>query len=243
MDDELGMAYDAAIAKLGDDALFVHTSDHGAQWPFGKWNLYDDGIRTPLVVAWKGRVAEGVRTDALVSWVDLLPTLIDAAGGAPPESLDGRSFLAVLTGNAKEHRDVIYTTHSGDGNFNVYPSRSIRAGQYKYILNLHPEYRFQSHVTLVKKDGGYWRSWQRKAEHDDAAAEKVRRYQERPAEELYDLQADPHETHNLADDPLLADRLHRLRERLEEWMAAQGDKQTVFGTPNPLSEPAGLPPK
>ncbi len=116
MDNDLGKVYDAALAKLGEETLFVHTSDHGAQWPFGKWTLYDDGIRTPLIVSWKGRVAEGVRINAMVSWVDILPTLIEAAGGETPTSLDGKSFLPVLRGETDTHRDAIYTTHSGDGN-------------------------------------------------------------------------------------------------------------------------------
>ncbi|MCA9260211.1 MAG: sulfatase [Planctomycetales bacterium] len=241
MDDELGAVYDAAVEKLGDDVLFVHTSDHGAQWPFSKWNLYDDGIRTPLVVRWKGRVAQGVRTDAMVSWVDILPTLIEAAGGAPPDALDGRSFLPVLSGTTNEHRAEIFTTHSGDGNYNVYPARSIRDGRYKYILNLHPEFRFQSHVTLVEKDGGYWKSWVRKAQTNADAAEKIRRYQQRPGEELYDLDTDPDERRNLADDPQHAERLTAMRARLAKWLEEMGDQRKVFGQPNLLSDEPGLP--
>src|SRR5690606_1424475 len=112
---------DLARKKLGDNLLFIHTSDHGAQWPFGKWTLYEDGIRTPLVAIWPGKIAPSTRTEAMVSWVDILPTLVDAAGGEVPEDIDGRSFLPVLTGSATEHREQIFTTHSGDGNFNVYP--------------------------------------------------------------------------------------------------------------------------
>ncbi|QDV72709.1 Arylsulfatase [Botrimarina mediterranea] len=247
MDNDLGTVYDTALAKLGDDTLFVHTSDHGAQWPFGKWTLYDDGIRTPLIVSWKGRIAEGVRTDAMVSWVDILPTLIEAAGGEAPgdetaQRLDGESFLPVLKGETDTHRDMIFTTHSGDGNFNVYPSRSVRDERYKLIFNLHPEFRFQSHVTLVEKDGGYWRSWVNKAERgDEDAAEKVRRYQERPAVEFYDVEKDPHERTNLADDAEHADRVAAMQAKLEAWMESQGDQRRVYGKPNLLSEPAGQP--
>lgn len=246
MDNDLGKVYDAAMAKLGDDTLFVHTSDHGAQWPFGKWTLYDDGIRTPLIVSWKGRVAEGMRTDAMVSWVDIMPTLIDAAGGEAPAALDGQSFLPVLKGETEAHRDAIFTTHSGDCNFNAYPSRSIRDSRYKLIVNLHPEFRFQSHVTLVEKDGGYWQSWVNKAERGDAdAAEKVRRYQERPAVEFYDLESDPHERHNLAGEAEHADRIAEMQSKLESWMESQGDQRKVYGKPNLLTEPAGQlnPPK
>ncbi len=95
-------------------------------------------------------------------------------------------------------------------------------------------------MTLVEKDGGYWRSWVNKAERGDAdAADKVRRYQERPAIEFYDLESDPHEQNNLADEPDHAERLAAMRARLEAWMQSQGDQQKVYGNPNLLSEPAG----
>ena len=242
MDDELGRVFDAAYEKSGDDTLFLHTSDHGAQWPFGKWNLYDDGIRTPLIAVWPGRIAAGVRTDAMVSWIDLLPTLVDAAGGEVDESLDGRSLLPVLTGATDTHRDRIFTTHSGDGNWNVYPSRSVRDGRFKYIRNLHPEYEFNSHVTTWREQADdYWPSWVEQAEHDPGAARIVNRYQQRPAEELYDLAADPHEVNNLAADPAHAERLAAMSRSLDEWMTEQGDTRTVFGLPQLLPRP-GPPP-
>ena len=68
-----------------------------------------------------------------MSWVDLLPTIVDAAGGSVDEDLDGRSILPVLLGSETTHRDAIFAVHSGDGNFNVYPSRSMRTERFKYI--------------------------------------------------------------------------------------------------------------
>ena len=202
-DDELGLVAEAARASLGADTLFLFSSDHGAQWPFGKWNLYDAGIRVPLIVAWPGVVKPGTRTDAMVSWVDLLPTLLEAAGGKAPPGLDGRSFLPVLRGEASAHRDRIFTTHSGDGRWNVYPIRSVRTEGWKYIHNLHPEFAFTTHIDLPGDLGNraYWASWEDAAKRDSRADSIVRRYHARPSEELYDLAADPHEQVNLADDP------------------------------------------
>ena len=237
MDRDLGLVYDAAREKLGDDVFFLHTSDHGAQWPFGKWTLYEDGLRTPLVVSWPGHVAPGTRTAAMVSWIDILPTLVDIAGGPAPTDIDGRSFLPVLTGETATHREFIFGTHSGDGNHNVYPTRSVRtADGWKYVRNLHPEFRFTSHVTGLQADSGYWGSWLESAKTDPRAADLVRRYGERPAEELYDLNADPLEHHNLAGEPGQAARLQDLRSRLDAWMAETGDPRKVFGTPTLLRE-------
>jgi hypothetical protein len=68
------------------------------------------GIRTPLLVAWPGRVHEGTTSDAMVSWLDLLPTCLEAAGGTPPRGISGRSFLAVLRGLKATHRDQVFAT-------------------------------------------------------------------------------------------------------------------------------------
>lgn len=235
-DQMLGTIYDLAREKLGEDTVFVFTSDHGAQWPFGKWNLYEEGTRVPLIVSWPGVTTPGERTDAMVSWVDLLPTLLEVAGGqppSPPEKIDGRSFAGVLRGKSAKHREAMYTTHSGDGNFNVFPMRAVTDGRWKYILNLHPEFKYQSHITRAGNvDGaGYWVTWVEKANHDQRAAQVVQRYQRRPAEEFYDLKADPHEEHNLADDPQHAERRQAMRKQLENWMEQQGDQQKVYGRP------------
>ena len=237
-DDDLGQIIDAARSALGDQTLFLMSADHGAQWPFGKWNCYEAGVAVPLIVSWPGVVNAG-KTDAMVSWVDFLPTLLEAAGGKPPEDLDGRSFLPVLKGEAKEHRDRIFTTHNNDGRKNVYPARSVRSGDWKYIRNLHPEYAFTTHIDLSGDLGqrAYFETWEAAAEADAAAKALVKRYHARPAEELYDLSSDPHEQHNLAADTAHQETLSALREELDAWMRMQGDKQAVPVKPRLLSNP------
>ena len=228
-----------ASENLGDDIVFVFSSDHGGQWPFGKWNLYDAGIRVPLVIAWKGNIAAGTRTHAMVSWIDLLPTLIDLVGGDVPEGIDGRSFANVLTESDREHRNEIFTTHSGDGVFNVYPIRSIRTKRFKYILNLLPEHLHTNHSDINRKEwaGAYWDSWDTVAATNPGAAAIVKRYFERPSEELYDVEADALEQDNLIASPEHSEIAKGLRERLESWMDEQGDQRTVFNEPYPASGP------
>jgi len=237
MDDELGKVHNAARRVLGDDVFFLHTSDHGAQWPFGKWCLYEDGVRTPLIVSWPGRIRAGIRSDALVSWIDILPTLVDVAGGKMPGEIDGRSIIPVLRGGTDAHRDIIFTTHSGDGNWNVFPIRAARdADGWKYIRNLHPEYLFESHVTKVPEYEGYWSSWVAAAKDQKAAQIRVQRYQRRLAEELYNTEADPYEQRNLINEPEHAPRVAALKSRLDVWMRETGDPQKVFGSPRFPSE-------
>ena len=239
-DEDLGMIYEAAQAHLGENTLFVMSSDHGAQWPFAKWTCYEAGVHVPLIVVWPGVTKPGARSQAMVSWVDILPTLVEAAGGkAPaPGSIDGRSFLEVLRGKKDAHRDRIFTTHSGDGKMNVYPSRGLRTQEWKYILNLHPEFQFGTHIDRANDVDGshYWKSWERKAETDATAAAIVKRYRQRPREELYHLPSDPHEQRNLAGNAQHAERLKSMREEMQAWMQRQGDKGTVFSTPVRLSD-------
>ena len=87
--------------KLSADTLFIYTADHGGAWPFGKWTLYDAGIRVPLIMAWPARLKPGIVSDAMVCWPDLLPTFIELAGGTVPAGIDGKSFAAILRGTAR----------------------------------------------------------------------------------------------------------------------------------------------
>ena len=234
----LGELRDLAKAHVPGDTLFIYTADHGGQWPFAKWNLYDAGTRVPFLAAWPGRLNPGTTSDAMICWPDLLPTFIELGGGAAPEGIDGRSFAGVLRGTTSTHRDRVFTTHSGDGDFNVYPIRSVRTRDWKYIRNLHPEFQHHTHISRSSGPSGrdYWASWVEAARQDSLAAAVVKRYSERPAEELYNLATDPFELHNLAADPAQAERLQSLRADLDGWMKQQGDKQTVFGKPLLLGE-------
>jgi uncharacterized sulfatase len=237
-------AYLAELRQLTDhhmskDKLFVFSSDHGAQFPFGKWTLYDEGIHVPLIVSWPGKIQSGVRTDAMVSWVDILPTLIELAGGEVPSVLDGQSFKDVLDGESDSHRDQIFTTHSGDRKMNVFLSRSIRTERYKLIWNPHPEFAFTTHIDLLLREncGDYFKQWKALAKTDPDAAATVARHHGRPEFELFDLQNDPNELTNLAENSNHADIRSELFTQLESWIEEQGDQLTVFHEPLMLDAP------
>lgn len=244
-DDDLGTLLAATRQHLGADTLVLFSADHGAQWPLAKWNGYESGVCVPLIIAWPGVVTPGTRTRAMVQWTDFLPTLLEAGGGRPPEGLDGRSFLSVLRGEKTTHRELIFTTHSNDGRFNVYPLRTVRDERWKYIRNLHPEFAFTTHIDLPVKLGQrqFFATWEAQAQQDPAAAAILQRYHARPAEELYDLNADPHEQHNLAAHPTHRAELTRLSAHLDAWLAAQGDQLPVFEKPRLLSDPTSYGPR
>lgn len=210
---------------FADNTLFAYTHDHGAQWPFCKWNLYDGGIHSPLILRWPGKIKAATRTEAMISTIDLLPTFIDAAGGSVPTDIDGQSFVPLLTGERNDHRDAIYASHTGDGKMNRAPMRCIRTPRYKFIHNLAPQIEYHTHIDAGEDLDGlrYWKSWEALAKIDANAKAVVDRYHHRPAEELYDLSNDAFELRNLASDPAFAMILADLRQRLARWRVQQGE--------------------
>lgn len=219
-DKDLQTILQATEKYLPNNTVFMFTSDHGAQWPFGKWNLYEAGVRVPLIVSWPNQIKAGIRTQAMVSWIDVLPTLHEIAGGEEDKNWDGRSFLEVLTHSRETHREYIFTTHSNDSRMNVYPMRAVCDKRWKFIRNLHPEYAFTTHLDLVGGADGqrkFFSTWETLAKNDSNAAEILRRYHQRPEEELYDLSVDPNEQNNLAGDPRYEAELTRMRQVLSDW--------------------------
>jgi uncharacterized sulfatase len=241
VDRTIGRVRQMITTHLGtENTLLLYTSDHGQAWPFGKWGLYEDGIRTPLLAVWPGRIKPGGRTGAMVSWIDIVPTLIDLAGGKVPEGIDGRSFKPVLLGKTDVHRNRIFAVHKGDKAMNVYPIRSVRTERWKYILNLHPEFYYTTHMDLVPLGTAHsnaaWPSWIEAAKTDPEAAAFLRAYHSRPGEELYDMETDPFEKINLADKPEYKKQLEELRALVRDRMKQVNDDESLSGKPRYLKD-------
>lgn len=207
-----------------DNTLVVVVSEQGSSFPFAKWTCYDSGLQSAMIARWPGKIPAGVTSNAMVEYVDVLPTFLNAAGLDRPEVLDGRSFLPVLTGLETRHKDFVFglmTTRGINNGSDHFGIRSVRSDKYKYIVNLTPEMTFKNACVKLPS----FVSWKTKADAGDAAAaEIVRRYQHRPAEELYDVTTDTLEWKNLADDPKLAEAKAELKNQLAMWMKTQGDK-------------------
>ncbi len=213
------MAMDASVGELLDvlDALglaertlVVFVSDNGAPFPGAKMTLYDRGIRTPLILRWPNRLPAGAVRHALVSTVDLLPTLLEAIGQPVPAGVQGRSFSSLLgEGAADTHRDAVFaemTTH-----VEPIPTRAVRTARFKYLRNYS-----DVAIGLDQLRDAAWAH--RLCEEPDQPWKRPR-----PREELYDLATDPHERRNLADDPTHRNVLGRLRQRLDAHMRETAD--------------------
>ena len=224
MDQQLGEVM-KILRELGqsENTVILWLSEQGSQLPFGKWTCYDMGIHAAAVVRWPGRIQPGTDSAALVSYVDIVPTFLELAGGKPDSSLfDGRSFMPVLLGEKQAHHEFVYAINTTRGIYHgseAYGIRAVTDGRWLYIRNLHPESQFQNMVTY--RDPIY-ASW--KKVDSDFARSRVEKYVRRPVVELFDLKDDPWCLKNLAGTPRLAKRRGELSRRLAKWMEEQGDE-------------------
>lgn len=223
-----------------DNTLVLFTSEQGSQFPGCKWTNWDTGLHTALIARWPGKIAPGRRTNALVQYTDVLPTILNAAGGdVSRHAYDGTSFLPVLLGKKSTHRKFVYGMHNNIPEGPAYPIRTISDGQYRYIRNLRPdEIYIEKHLMGWSGEGKlnnpYWSTWIREAWANRHTYNLVKRYMSRPAEQLYHTAKDPYEMTNLADDPATSAVKKRLSAELDRWMHTQGDPGAPQDTPEAI---------
>ena len=175
----------------------------------------------------------------MVSWIDILPTLVDVAGGAPPGDIDGRSFAGVLRGEKKEHRDRIFTTHSGDGRMNVYPTRSVRTQDWKYIRNLHPEYLLHAPTSIsCRPTMGQAISAVGRRRQDRPRCRRDREALSRtPGRGTLRPHFGSERAEESRTDSKHSTRLAAMRAEVDAWMKEQGDTGQTYNEPRLLSDP------
>jgi arylsulfatase A-like enzyme len=222
MDSVIGAYLDELEKRnLRGNTLVFFLSDNGAPFPRAKGTLYDAGIRTPLIVSWPGHVSKDVRTDALVSTVDLVPTVLELAGAPLSDNLQGSSFHQLLVGGGQT---VIRRFAFSERNWHNCDEhmRSVTTRRFKLIQNA---YLDEPHCTPA--DISRSPSWQvlaaRLASDSLSAAQRDLFRVPRPEYELYDLERDPHEYRNLAADPEHAGVLDQMIRVLEQWKDETGD--------------------
>ena len=215
-----------------DETIIIFLGEQGPQMPGGKWSLWDMGQKSSMVVKWDKTVTPHSTTDAIVQYEDIVPTLIDVAGGKPISGLDGKSFLPVLKGDAETAREYAYGIHNNIPEGTAYPIRSVRDGRYKLVANLTPDEPYYLKWFMnPKNNSGIWFSWLEEGKKSSEAQALVDRITTRPAEEFYDLINDPYELHNLIDDSRHKDKIAIFENALKDWMNTQGDKGAALDKP------------
>lgn len=210
------------VQKLRNDGDLENTvilfmTDHGISHARGKQFLYEEGIHVPLVIAGP-KVEQGERND-LVEHIDIAALSLGLAGIEVPKTMQAKNILA----SDYQPRDAIFAARDRCDETVDY-LRCVRTDRFKYIRNGYP---MRSHMQpCAYKDA---KSIVRvlRSLHSSGKLDEIQSRifaATRPAEELYDLKADPHEIRNLADDPKFASTLMQMRERLDRWQIETNDQ-------------------
>ncbi len=209
LDEGMGMVLDALEANaLAEDTLVIATTDHGIAFPRMKCNLTDGGMGVMMIIRGPGGFLGGKVCEAMISNIDVFPTICDLLEIERPAWLQGKSFLPVIRGETAEVNEEIF----GEVTFHAAyePMRAVRTRRWKYIRR----FGDRTKPVLVNCDGGPSRDlWL----HNGWGNRSVAR------EELYDLIFDPNEKENRVGDAACADTLAEMRERLDRWMRATND--------------------
>ncbi|MBI9017823.1 MAG: sulfatase [Phycisphaerae bacterium] len=227
LDDQVGQVL-AGLEKSGqtENTLVVFLSEQGSTYPHCKWTCYETGLGSACLLRWPGITKPETSTDAMIQYIDILPTFIEAAGGDPTKlDFDGKSIVALLKGKTNKHRDYTFGIQTSKGIIagpKAYGIRSVRDKQYRLIWNLNYDTQFQNTVT---KNFAPYLSWQTKANTGDTfAQQQYDRYKNRPEFELYDLVNDPYEMTNIINNSEHKTKIAELKKQLHQWMTQQNDK-------------------
>ena len=197
--------------------MFV--SDNGSPFPLAKANTYLASTWTPFLVQWPaGDINNGtIETEHMVSTVDLMPTILDAAGIEIPENVDGRSIIPILRGEKQEDRDHIFAQIDYKIGGPATPMRAVQCKDYGYIFNPFSgfsEFRVgydRNTINMMMESG------------DKEQVERAKFFRNRVLEEFYDMKNDPDNMNNLIDNPEYQDIIAQHRAELEAWMESTND--------------------
>ena len=195
-------------AGLADNTLVVFTTDHGIAFPGAKATLYDPGIEIALLMRGPSGFEGGKQVDALLINNDFLPTVLDVCDIPIPGNVQGRSMLPLVRGELEGLHDRVFVEQTYHAAYD--PLRGLRTERYKYIRS----YEERPFWFPPNVDGGLSKEVVRRLGYFDRP---------RPAEMLFDLEADPIERNNLADDPDYTDLLEGVRATLQRWMEETDD--------------------
>ena len=236
-----------------ENTLFIYTSDNGIAMPGAKTTLYEPGMRLPLIVRAPDVKRRGVVSEAMISWVDFTPTILDYAGvkevlapplaqGEPEEggrrarpnareapkvkyTFHGRSFRPTLEQEKPAGWNEVYGSHTFHEITMYYPMRVIRTDRYKLILNIAHQLPYPFASDLY--ESATWQSVKADPEQTHYGKRRLNDFIHRPRYELYDLQNDPDEVKNRATDPKYAEVFRELAQKLKDFQKRTRDPWVV----------------
>ncbi len=220
LDGQIGKALkDLAAGGLAENTIVIYYADHGGVLPRSKRFLYDSGMHVPMIARFPKKYQHlatdkpGTRTDRLVSFVDLAPTVLSLAGIKIPKYMQGVAFLGKQAGAPREY--VYGFRGRMDERYDM--MRAVRDKKFKYIRNYMPHLPWAQYLNYL------WRmpamkSWQKLHDANKLTGPQKIFFQTKPMEELYDVHADPHEVNNLAGRDEHGKTLQRMRDACRKWL-------------------------
>lgn len=225
MDEQVGrLLKDLDDAGLSENTIVFYYSDHGGVLGRSKRFMYESGLHIPLIIRFPQKYAHlapgkpGSATDRIVTFVDFAPTILSLAGIDPPEYMQGVAFLGKAAGEAREYAFAFRGRM--DERFDMV--RSVRDKRFRYVRNYMPHKIYGQYLEYL------WRAPSMGSWEEAFRAGKLNEIQSafwkpKPAEELYDVVADPHNIDNLAGNSQSNDVLVRMREANRRWMLEEKD--------------------
>ena len=213
---------------LMEDTIIFYYSDHGGALPRSKGYAYESGLHVPMIVyvpeKWQHLISmkPGTRTDTFIQFVDLAPTVLNLAKVKIPKQIDGRPFLGkdIYSADLKERNSTFGYADRFDEKYDLV--RTFRKGKYKYIRNYQP-YNIDGLFNFYRYKMLAYKEWRLLFDKNKLNTIQQQFFKPRQAEALYDLEKDPHEINNLANDPKLSSILAYLRSSLQTKVKAMPD--------------------
>lgn len=222
---------------IAENTYFIYCSDNGRPFPRCKTYLYESGIRTPLIIVGPG-VKPG-RTDSIVSSIDYAATLLDLAGLAKPDTVQGVSFRELFSNPRARTREVAFA----ERNWHVCQlhERMVRAGDWLYIWNAWPDRHNVCSESAAFSFPAAKELWSMAEAGRLTPGQMQLTLRPQPEEQLFNIKTDPDQFDNLASRPEHEETRRRMRSLLEEWKRQTGDSVPKNPTPDrqPLHEAGG----
>lgn len=215
---------------ISDNTVIIIMSDNGRPFPRCKTWLYEDGIKTPLVIKWpKGIKRNRAVSESLVSVIDLAPTILDVCATEPLACGQGKSFARLFQNPSLPFRNYVIAEHNWH-DYEAY-ERMVCTEDYMYLYNGRPKLANASNGGLrgVPAFNSLLKAW---AEGTLTPIQKDVFLSPRPVEAFFDLRKDPLQEHNLIDDPIYAKEVNHLRAVFKKWQKETGDTQPEYLTPD-----------
>ena len=235
---------------IADNTYVIYISDNGRPFPRDKTRLYDSGIKTPMIIWKAGDGVPDARVESMVSLIDLPPTILELAEVDRSPRLQGVSMMPILDDPEARIRDFVFA----EQNWHVFQAhvRMVREGSWVYMRNAWPHRRLLSREA-APNPGRFPAAHELWDAHEAGELTPQQRdifLKPRPREELYHVGQDPHQLHNVADDPKYEPVLRRLRTALDQWTESTGDtvptnptndREDIYHEQNPDFERGELP--